>query len=239
MNVQVPALFKAVVDTLNLEITSGETVWVVAGSLILGCKRWIWTDLATVKLTPHLIPDGTARIGATLFSELLNAVFASIGQRAVRRVARETFEHLLDLDLKFHLSRQTGGLTRAIDRGTKCVEPLLLSKSYCSPPHRGITFVLQSVLFRIAPTALEVSLVCGILVRCIPDHPRVPPSYVVAGTYRRTSSDGTLLPSRSWRWLRIRGSRFAPLQGGKHRLCTRIYISHTRHKPQDTVQTCS
>ena len=69
------------------------------------------------------IPDGAARIGATLFSELLNAVFASIGQRAVRKVARETFEHLLNLDLKFHLSRQTGGLTRAIDRGTKCAEP--------------------------------------------------------------------------------------------------------------------
>ena len=63
--------------------------------------------------------DGAARIGATLFSELLNAVFASIGQAAVRKVARETFEHMLNLDLKFHLSRQTGGLTRAIDRGTK------------------------------------------------------------------------------------------------------------------------
>ena len=94
--------------------------------------------------------------------------------------------------------------------------------------NRGITFVLQSVLFRIAPTALEVSLVCGILVRCTSDHPRIPPSYVVAGTYRRTISDGTLLPSRSWRWLRIRGSRFAQLQGGKYRLCTRVYISHAR-----------
>jgi ABC transporter ATM len=63
--------------------------------------------------------DGAARIGANLFAELLNAVFASIGQAAVRKVAKETFEHLLNLDLKFHLSRQTGGLTRAIDRGTK------------------------------------------------------------------------------------------------------------------------
>ena len=88
-----------------------------------------------------------ARVGATLSSELLNAVFANIGQRAVRKVARETFEHLLSLDLKFHLSRQTGGLTRAIDRGTK-----------------GITFLIQAILFRIAPTALEISLVCGILV---------------------------------------------------------------------------
>ena len=68
---------------------------------------------------PYLLLDGAARIGATLFGELLNAVFAKIGQRAIRRVARETFDHLLHLDLKFHLARQTGGLTRAIDRGTK------------------------------------------------------------------------------------------------------------------------
>jgi ABC transporter transmembrane region len=65
--------------------------------------------------------DGAARIGATMFGELLNAVFANVGQRAVRTVARQTFGHLLNLDLKFHLSRQTGGLTRAIDRGTKSV----------------------------------------------------------------------------------------------------------------------
>jgi len=87
---------------------------------------------ASVDLIYCGVPDGAARIGATLFSELLNAVFASIGQHAVRKVARETFEHLLNLDLKFHLSRQTGGLTRAIDRGTKCVEPLAsFSKLSC------------------------------------------------------------------------------------------------------------
>lgn len=84
------------------------------------------SDFTSANLISRVIQDGAARIGATLFSELLNAVFASIGQRAVRKVARETFEHLLNLDLKFHLSRQTGGLTRAIDRGTKCVVPLLL-----------------------------------------------------------------------------------------------------------------
>ncbi|TFK49716.1 P-loop containing nucleoside triphosphate hydrolase protein [Heliocybe sulcata] len=126
LNVQVPILFKNIIDALNLDITASSTVWVVCGSLVLGY--------------------GAARIGATLFGELLNAVFASVGQAAVRKVARETFEHLLNLDLKFHLSRQTGGLTRAIDRGTK-----------------GITFILQAVIFRIVPTALEISLVCGIL----------------------------------------------------------------------------
>lgn len=48
-------------------------------------------------------------------------MFASISQGAIRKVARETFEHLLNMDMKFHLERQTGGLTRAIDRGTKSV----------------------------------------------------------------------------------------------------------------------
>ncbi|KAI0351732.1 P-loop containing nucleoside triphosphate hydrolase protein [Trametes cingulata] len=126
LNVQVPLIFKQVIDTLNVDITAASTVWVVGGSLILGY--------------------GAARIGATLCGELLNATFASVGQAAVRKVARQTFEHLLNLDLKFHLSRQTGGLTRAIDRGTK-----------------GITFILQAIIFRIVPTALEISLVCGIL----------------------------------------------------------------------------
>ncbi|TDL20752.1 P-loop containing nucleoside triphosphate hydrolase protein [Rickenella mellea] len=126
LNVQVPLIFKNIIDSLNVPISGDTTVWVVAGALIMGY--------------------GAARIGATLFGEMLNAVFANVGQRAIRKVARETFEHLLNLDLKFHLSRQTGGLTRAIDRGTK-----------------GITFILQAILFRIVPTALEISMVCGIL----------------------------------------------------------------------------
>jgi len=117
--------------------------------------------------------DGAARIGATLFGELLNAVFANVGQRAVRTVARQTFEHLLNLDLKFHLSRQTGGLTRAIDRGTKYVFFSVLSSFvswrglvyHLGHNDRGVTFILQAILFRVVPTALEISLVCGILVR--------------------------------------------------------------------------
>jgi ATP-binding cassette subfamily B (MDR/TAP) protein 7 len=89
---------------------------------------------------------GLTRIGATVFQELRNAVFASVAQKAIRRVAANVFEHLLKLDLNFHLSRQTGGLTRAIDRGSK-----------------GINFLLTSMVFHIIPTALEISLVCGIL----------------------------------------------------------------------------
>jgi ABC-type multidrug transport system fused ATPase/permease subunit len=92
--------------------------------------------------------DGATRIAAALFQEIRNAVFASVAQKAIRRVACNVFEHLLRLDLNFHLSRQTGGLTRAMDRGTK-----------------GISFLLTSMVFHILPTALEITMVCGILVR--------------------------------------------------------------------------
>lgn len=74
-------------------------------------------------------------------------MFATVAQKAIRKVACNVFDHLLRLDLNFHLSRQTGGLTRAIDRGTK-----------------GISFLLTSMLFHIVPIGLEVTMVCGILV---------------------------------------------------------------------------
>ena len=93
-----------------------------------------------------IVAYGATRVGATLFQELRNAIFASVAQTAIRRVARNVFAHLLNLDLSFHLMRQTGGLTRAIDRGTK-----------------GISFLLTSIVFHIIPTAFEISLVCGIL----------------------------------------------------------------------------
>ncbi|OCF35176.1 iron-sulfur clusters transporter ATM1, mitochondrial [Kwoniella heveanensis CBS 569] len=126
LNVQVPFFFKAIVDSLNVPITETSTVWVLAGASIAGY--------------------GAARILTTAFGELRNAVFASVSQSAIRKVARETFEHLLNMDMRFHLERQTGGLTRAIDRGTK-----------------GISFILSSIVFHVIPTALEISMVCGIL----------------------------------------------------------------------------
>ncbi|KAJ4375275.1 Iron-sulfur clusters transporter atm1, mitochondrial [Neocucurbitaria cava] len=127
LNVQVPFYFKNIVDSMNIDFaTMGGTAGTVAGSMI--------------------VAYGLTRIGATISQELRNAVFASVAQKAIRKVACSVYEHLLRLDLSFHLSRQTGGLTRAIDRGTK-----------------GISFLLTSMVFHIVPTALEISLVCGIL----------------------------------------------------------------------------
>nr|CEG04459.1 unnamed protein product [Fusarium clavum] len=127
LNVQVPFYFKSIVDSMNIDVAAvGGTATTVAGAMILAY--------------------GASRIGATVFQELRNAVFASVAQNAIRRVACNVFDHLLRLDLTFHLSKQTGGLTRALDRGTK-----------------GISFILSSMVFHIMPTALEISMVCGIL----------------------------------------------------------------------------
>ncbi|KAJ2763033.1 Iron-sulfur clusters transporter atm1, mitochondrial, partial [Coemansia nantahalensis] len=78
--------------------------------------------------------------------ELRNAIFASVQQNAVRNLALNVYRHLLDLDMRFHLSRETGGLTRAIDRGTK-----------------GISFILSSLVVHLVPTLLEIGIVAGIL----------------------------------------------------------------------------
>ncbi|KAI0409168.1 P-loop containing nucleoside triphosphate hydrolase protein [Xylaria palmicola] len=127
LNVQVPFYFKSIVDAMNIDIgATGGNAAMIAGSMILAY--------------------GATRIGATVFQELRNAVFASVAQKAIRKVACDVFDHLLRLDLNFHLNKQTGGLTRAIDRGTK-----------------GISFLLTSMVFHIVPTALEIGMVCGIL----------------------------------------------------------------------------
>ena len=105
MNVQVPIFFKNIIDALDVPLSADSTVWIVCGSVILACASPKVSLIPSDPLT-HPI-DGGARIGATLFGELLNAVFANVGQRAVRTVARETFEHLLNLDMRFHLDRQT------------------------------------------------------------------------------------------------------------------------------------
>ncbi len=65
------------------------------------------------------VADGLARAASSLFSELRNAVFAKVAQRSIRSVSRSVFLHLHNLDLNFHLGRQTGALSKAIDRGTR------------------------------------------------------------------------------------------------------------------------
>lgn len=121
-NVTVPLLLKEIVDTLD----KPKAMLLVPVSLVVGY--------------------GLLRLFSTLFGELRDAVFAKVTQRAIRRVALKLFVHLHSLSLRFHLERQTGGVSRDIERGTK-----------------GISFLLNFMLFSILPTLLEIGLVAGIL----------------------------------------------------------------------------
>lgn len=95
-----------------------------------------------------LIGYGVLRLCSTLFGELRDAIFAKVTQRAIRRVANKVFSYLHSLSLRFHLERQTGGVSRDIERGT-----------------RGISFLLNFMLFNILPTLLEIGLVLAILIK--------------------------------------------------------------------------
>ena len=93
-----------------------------------------------------LLGYGALRLANVLFGELRDVVFGRVAERAQRRAALRVFEHLHQLDLDFHLSRRTGGLSRDIERGVS-----------------GISFLLRFMLFNILPTLLEIALVAGIL----------------------------------------------------------------------------
>lgn len=89
-----------------------------------------------------IVAYGIARISASGFQQLRDAVFTLVGQRALRLLAVRTFEHVHSLSLKFHLVRKTGGLSRIIDRGTKSID-----------------FLLRMLVFNLVPVLFEVSLV--------------------------------------------------------------------------------
>jgi len=93
-----------------------------------------------------LVAYGALRLANSTFGELRDMVFAKVTQRSIRRVALRVFEHLHNLSLRFHLERQTGGMSRDIERGTA-----------------GIRFLLNFMLFNILPTILEIGFVAIIL----------------------------------------------------------------------------
>ena len=126
-NVTVPVLLRGAVDELSPQ---AEGLVALAAALPLA----------------FILAYGAARVMAIGFGELRDALFARVAQHAVREVALKAFRHLHALSLRFHLERQTGGLTRALERGTK-----------------GIEFLFFFVVFNVVPTLLEIGLVCGIL----------------------------------------------------------------------------
>lgn len=139
LNVQVPFLFKLAVDWLTTATGNANalTSFTAANSYMLA----FFVSPAAV-----LLGYGIARTGASAFNELRTAVFSKVALRTIRSLSRKVFSHLHDLDLRYHLSRETGALNRIIDRGS-----------------RAINFILSSMVFNIVPTILEISMVSGIL----------------------------------------------------------------------------
>ena len=125
-NVSVPVLLKHLVDAMTLKPGDPQALLVVPVGL--------------------LIAYGGLRLMTSLFTELRELVFAKATQGAARQIALETFEHVHSLSLRFHLERQTGGMTRDIERGVRGIESL-------------VSFSLYSIL----PTLVELAMVLAIL----------------------------------------------------------------------------
>ncbi|MCB6177422.1 ABC transporter ATP-binding protein/permease [Rhodobacter sp. Har01] len=124
VSIVTPYIYKLAVDMLSQEAAND--------------PAWMLT-LGAVGLT---VAYGMARLGAVVFGELRDAVFVRVGQRALRKLALETFTHIHRLSLRYHITRKTGGLSRVIERGVK-----------------GVDFLLRFMLFSIGPLILELSMV--------------------------------------------------------------------------------
>lgn len=125
-NLGIPIVLKDLIDSLNINVNSPQALLVVPLGII--------------------VAYGLLRIFASVFTELREALFAKVTQNAVRKVALQVFEHLHSLALSFHLARQTGGVSRDIERGT-----------------RGIQSLISYSLYSILPTLIEFCLVLGYL----------------------------------------------------------------------------
>jgi len=126
--VATPFLFKAAVDGLAKVGESNDALMLLLGAGGL------------------MFAYGFFRLSSVGFGELRDAIFARVGQRALRSLALETFEHIHALSLRYHISRKTGGLSRIIERGVK-----------------GVDFLLRFMLFSIIPLLIELTLVATIL----------------------------------------------------------------------------
>jgi len=124
-SVGLPFVLKHTVDGLNMQSTNEQLL------------------VAPIAL---IIAYGALRLANVLFGEIRDTLFGRVTERAMRRLGLTVFNHLHRLDLDFHLNRQTGGLSRDIERGTS-----------------GISFLMRFMIFNIGPTLLEISMVVGIL----------------------------------------------------------------------------
>ena len=127
VSVSTPYVYKLAVDSLSNEAGTDPRALIGLGAVGL------------------VVAYGLARLGSVVFGELRDAVFVRVGQRAIRRLAIETFTHIHQLSLRYHITRKTGGLSRIIERGVK-----------------GVDFLLRFMLLSIGPLILELTMVAGI-----------------------------------------------------------------------------
>jgi ATP-binding cassette subfamily B protein len=125
-NIGVPLVLKSMVDALDLKPGDPRAVLAVPMALLLAY--------------------GALRVSVTLFTELREFLFYPVAARIARQVALQTFDHLLSLSLRFHLERQTGGMSRDIERGSRAIHSLL-----------------NYFIYNILPTLVEITLVIGLL----------------------------------------------------------------------------
>jgi ABC-type transport system involved in Fe-S cluster assembly fused permease/ATPase subunit len=125
LNVCAPVYYKKAVDALSIDIQGLSLIAIPLGAILA---------------------YGAARIGAQFFNEFKDMLFVRVEHHAIRQIARETFEYLHSLSLRFHLDRKTGGLSRSIERGTNAIETLL-----------------RFMIFNILPTIFEIIMVSIVL----------------------------------------------------------------------------
>ena len=114
------------------------------GSAPVGADDWLaWAIAAPIVMT---LAYGAMRIVMAVTTQLRDGVFAKVAMHAVRRLAFRTFVHMHELSLRFHLERKTGGLTRVLERG-----------------RNGIETIVRMVILQLAPTIIELALICGVL----------------------------------------------------------------------------
>lgn len=147
VTIQVPFLFKYLVDALPAAHTELVANAAAADPSAAAAVVVVLGTTATTALPMALLLGyGASRAASAGLTEYRNSVFHVVAQDAIRTVGRQVLDHVMLLDLQFHLSRSTGQLNRVLDRG-----------------QRSISFVLNAMVFHIGPTVLEVSLVTGLM----------------------------------------------------------------------------
>jgi len=124
LTVSTPFFFKAAIDTMSPDVITEPVVMMVSGAVGL------------------VVAYGVMRLLGVGFNQLRDMIFAKVAQRALRRLALETFQHIHALSLRYHITRKTGGLSRIIERGVK-----------------GVEFLLRFLLFSVGPLILELAMV--------------------------------------------------------------------------------